>query len=115
VDPENDTDGYGSLQLISWVPGVPPAPGVAGQTIAAQLLTPDAAGPFERQNAGIPLAVGADADDPGIDFTPEYQRLRVRLTSQVGDSIAQVDTTFTALNTSRSTTDDNVCREGRPT
>jgi prepilin-type N-terminal cleavage/methylation domain-containing protein len=115
VPPErdNDIDGYGLLQMISWTRGTPPVAGTTGQTIASQLVTSDVDGPFERQAAGIPPTSGSGA--VGSDFTPEFQRLRIRLTTQVGDTVAQVDTTFTALNTSRDTTDDNGCAEGRPT
>ena len=46
----------------------------------------------------------------------DFQRLRVRVASQVGGKEPpRVDTTFTALNTSRDTPATNLCSEGRPT
>jgi hypothetical protein len=78
------------------------------QTIATNLVAPDSSGPFERQDAGVPASSGSD-------FTPDFQRLEVRLKAQRADSTASVDTTFTALNTSRNTPDTNDCSEGRPT
>jgi hypothetical protein len=89
---DNETDGYGVLQMISWTRGTPPEADAEYQTIASQLLTPDVDGPFQRQAAGTVSAAG-----PGsANFASEFERLRIRLTTQVGDSIAQVDTTFTA-------------------
>ncbi|MET0495481.1 MAG: prepilin-type N-terminal cleavage/methylation domain-containing protein [Actinoplanes sp.] len=115
VSPDgNGVDGEGQLQLISWTPGAPPAAGDPGQTIAAQILTTGVAPFFERQAAnGTPYA-SASADAVGTDFTTDFQRLRIQLTTRVAAGTAQVDTTFTALNTSRDTPADNVCSEGRP-
>jgi type II secretory pathway pseudopilin PulG len=107
LPPDNDTDGRGVLQLLRWKPGSPAAPTQRDQTIASQLLT-DAAGPFELQPAGV-----ATTDTP--PFTPDFARLRVRLTSKVGTGTADLDSTFTALNTSRNTPVTHPCNEGRPT
>jgi prepilin-type N-terminal cleavage/methylation domain-containing protein len=107
-----EANGEGVLQLLRWTPGSPPTPGEPGQTVASQLLTP-AAGvpPFDRQEANE-----SPYQSQGSDFTTDFQRLRIRLTSRVDDAEATVDMTFTALNTSRSTTDAaQPCREGRPT
>jgi len=109
---DNESDGHGVLQLVSWTQGTPPQDGAPGQTIASQLLTDGVDPPFERQAAGTSPMSGSSV---GSNFTTDFQRLRIRLTTRVGDSIAQVDTTFTALNTSRDTpTNDNACTEGRP-
>jgi type II secretory pathway pseudopilin PulG len=108
VAPANDPDGQGVLQLIRWAPGSPAVKLRPDQTIASQLAVD--APPFERQLAGDLI------NDPGVPaFTPDFHRLRVRLSARVATSTADVDTTFTALNTSRSTPLTHVCSEGRPT
>ncbi|WP_433725361.1 type IV pilus modification PilV family protein [Actinoplanes sp. CA-051413] len=103
---DNDIDGQGVLQLIRWQPGTPAVKTRPNQTIGSQLDT--ATAPFELQPAGDTIA---DA----VPFTPDFQRLRVRLTAKVGTGVATVDTTFTALNTSRNTPATHTCSEGRPT
>jgi type II secretory pathway pseudopilin PulG len=109
-DDSNQGDGRGVVSLLTWArTATPPAPGAAGLVIAGRILDPGAAGPFERQ-------------DPSSDtggFNPDFQRLRIKLTSQIGDSqasnsTATLDTTFTALNTSRNTQAANDCSKGRP-
>ncbi len=106
--PADDPDGQGVLQLIRWTPGPPVVRIQPDPTIASQLVVNEP--PFERQLAGDLI------DEPGIPaFTPDFNRLRVRLNAQVGPGTAEVDTTFTALNTSRSTPPTHVCGEGRPT
>jgi hypothetical protein len=111
ADPADPNAG-GVLQWLTWPKATPPAAGSAGRTVASNLVAPDSNGPFERQDAGA--LTRSDANGVA-DFTPDFQRLRVRLSSRVGDSVAQVDTTFTALNTSRdSNTDPNECSKGRP-
>lgn len=106
--PADDPDGQGVLQLIRWAPGSPLVKKQPDQTIASQLVVDEP--PFERQLAGD-LTV-----DPGVPaFTPDFNRLRVRLSARVNTSTADVDTTFTSLNTSRSTPLTHVCSEGRPT
>lgn len=113
TSPQNSpNDANGVLQWLTWSPATPPVAGTAGQTIASNLVTPDSSGPFERQAAGV--APGANTGVGG-EFTPDFERLRVRVSSRVGDSTAQVDTTFTALNTSRDTSATNDCSRGRPT
>jgi prepilin-type N-terminal cleavage/methylation domain-containing protein len=109
---DSPDDGHGVLQMLTWPLATPPAAGTPGQTIAGNLVTPDSSGPFERQVAGVTAGAGPSA---GSDFTPDFQRLRVRVTAQRGDSTAHVDTTFTALNTSRNTPATNECSKGRPT
>ncbi|WP_449063123.1 PulJ/GspJ family protein [Planomonospora algeriensis] len=112
--------GRGVLQLLRWTPGSPPAPGAAGQTLASYVVADDLAlnPPFQRQKAGSLTydASGASAAGPG--FAPDYQRLRIRLTTRAGGGdrtgTANLDVAFTALNTSRKTPDDNICSEGRP-
>jgi prepilin-type N-terminal cleavage/methylation domain-containing protein len=108
---EGPNNGHGVLQMLTWPLATPPAAGTAGQTIATNLVT-DSSGPFEREDAGTMVDPTASA---GADFTPDFQQLHVRVTAQRGDSIAHVDTTFTALNTSRNTPATNDCSRGRPT
>jgi type II secretory pathway component PulJ len=105
---EGPNNAHGVLQLLTWPRTTPPAVNAPRQTIATNLVAPDSSGPFERQDAGVPASSGSD-------FTPDFQRLEVRLKAQRADSTASVDTTFTALNTSRNTPDTNDCSEGRPT
>ena len=105
---DNSTNGRGVLQMLSWPLATPPAPGAPGQTIAGNLVSPDGGGPFEVQAAGVTAGGGSE-------FTPDFQRLRVHITGRAGESTAQVDTTFTALNTSRNTPATNDCSKGRPT
>lgn len=110
---DSPNDGHGVLQMLTWLRAdTPPSAGTPGQTIAANLVTPDSSGPFERQAAGVAAGAGPSA---GSEFTPDFQRLRVRVSARRGDSTAQIDTTFTALNTSRNTPATNDCSKGRPT
>lgn len=103
----NPGDGTGILQLLRWTPGSPPAQTARGQTVASHLVI-GAVAPFERQAANTsPYA--------SSDFITDFQRLRIRLTSRVDDATSDVDTTFTALNTSRATAATHPCQEGRPT
>lgn len=102
-------NGGGVLQMLNWPLATPPAADAPAQTLSADLVTPDSAGPFERQTP-----FSSAGTDPLTQFTPDFQRLRVRLTGRRGDSTAQVDTTFTALNTSRNTPATNDCSKGRP-
>jgi prepilin-type N-terminal cleavage/methylation domain-containing protein len=104
---DNGTDGRGVLQLLRWAPGAPPAANQPGQTIASRLVTGDV-DPFELQAAGS-TPYGTDSQ-----FAPDFQRLRIRLSSQVGTGVAEADTTFTALNTSRNTPTTHTCSQGRP-
>ncbi len=102
-------DGQGVLQMLRW-PAATPPPGATqrGQTVASQLVVTGVDPFFERQAAGV-------SPDPDSDFIPDFQRLRIRLTSRVGNATAEVDTTFTALNTSRTTPANHTCGNGRPT
>ena len=105
---QNGSDAArGVLEWLTWPRATPPVAGTKGQRLAANLVTPDAAGPFERD---IPAETAATAT-----YSPDFQRLRVRVSARVADSIAQVDNTFTALNTSRNTPTTNDCTKGRPT
>jgi hypothetical protein len=90
-------DGSGVLQQLTWAPGSPPAAGARGRTLASNLVV---TAPFERLTPDQQPA--------------DYQRLRLRLTARSGAATSASDVTFTALNTSRDTTDPNVCIEGRP-
>lgn len=111
-------DKRGTLQLLSWTPGALPTAGAAGRTVASQLVYDATRTPFVRQVAGSrPFATSAASPNPnavGTDFVPDFYRLQVRLTARVTGSTGEVDTTFTALNTTRSTPMANTCSEGRP-
>jgi prepilin-type N-terminal cleavage/methylation domain-containing protein len=73
------------------------------------------------QIVGVPIASGITATQPFTVYAPDtvynVQRLRVRLTATSGQgasgSIQNVDVTFTAMNTSLSTSSATVCTEGR--
>lgn len=110
---QTGTDGHGVLQLLRWTPGSPPVRDAPGHTLASNLVTVDGEAPFERQMAGT--SPYAPADGIGVDFTADFERLRIRLRARAGTGTAQVDTTFTALNTSRETPATHPCGEGRPT
>jgi prepilin-type N-terminal cleavage/methylation domain-containing protein len=70
---------------------------------------------------GVPLASGVSATQPFTVYLPDatynVQRLRVRLTATSGSgataSTQNVDVTFTAMNTTMSTSSSTVCTEGR--
>src|SRR4029453_14628962 len=114
LTPVTEASGVaGVLQLITWTPGSPPASGAKRQTVASQIDLPggNVPVPFERQLAGSAPSASAGS---GSSFTPDYQRLHLRLTTRDGTSRATTDVTFTALNTSRDTASSNVCSEGRP-
>jgi type II secretory pathway pseudopilin PulG len=97
----------GVLQYLRWAPGAPPPEGQPGETLASELVADAATRPFQRQTAGsYPYS--------GSSFAPDFQRLRLRLTTRVAQSTTASDVTFTAMNTSRDTSDSNVCQEGRP-
>jgi prepilin-type N-terminal cleavage/methylation domain-containing protein len=109
-------DGRGVLQLIRWPLGTPPTAGKPGQTVASTLVTDDGVPPFELQDAGDMPYASPSPSGVGAGFEPDLQRLRIRLKTRVGAKTAQVDTTFTALNTKRNTSDTvSGCSEGRPT
>jgi prepilin-type N-terminal cleavage/methylation domain-containing protein len=112
--PASGADAAGVLQLVRWARGTPPAAGARGQTVASNLVTDSADPPFERQTAGAAPFADPSAEVVGEDFATDFQRLRIRLTSRVGNQSTAVDTTFTALNTSRDTPAANNCGEGRP-
>jgi prepilin-type N-terminal cleavage/methylation domain-containing protein len=113
--PAAGVNARGVLQLIQWTRGTPPAAGARGQTVASTLVTGGADAPFERQLAGATPFADPSAAAIGENFATDFQRLRVRLATQVGGKTTAVDTTFTALNTSRDTPATNLCSEGRPT
>lgn len=95
-------DAAGVLQELTWTPGSPPAAGTRGRTLASNLAV---TAPFVRLTPHQQSTATVVSD---------YQRLRLRLTARSGATVSQSDVTFTALNTSRDTTDPNVCIEGRP-
>jgi len=109
----NVSDGQGVLQLLQWTPGSPPAPGTPGQTIASQILTTGVEPFFDLRSIGDTPYASASADAVGTDFAADFQQLRIRLTAKVAAGTAEIDTTFTALNSSRAHVTDD-CSEGRP-
>jgi len=109
----NASDGQGVLQLLRWTPGSPPAAGASGQTIASQILTTGVDPFFDLQTIDETPYASASADAVGTDFATDFRRLRIRLTTKVAAGTAEIDTTFTALNSSRAHVTDD-CSEGRP-
>jgi prepilin-type N-terminal cleavage/methylation domain-containing protein len=109
----NGANGQGVLQLLAWTLGAPPAAGTPGQTIASQIVTTGVDPFFELQAANATPYASASSG-VGTEFTSDFQRLRVRLTTRAAGGNTQIDTTFTALNTSRETKATNSCSEGRP-
>jgi len=106
--------GLGVLQLVKWTQGAPPSPSAPGQTIASEIVT-TGVDPFDKQSVNeTPYASPSPSPSAAV-FTTDFQRLRIRLTTKVATGVAQIDTTFTALNTSRDTPATNACSEGRPT
>lgn len=115
----------GKLFLRRWSPATPPSGTQTGTVLASDIdmtvfATPAAPGapvPFELQAAGSTPFAGAPA---GTLFSPEYQRLRLRLVTVVGAQRMSSDVTFTALNTTRTAQstggyEADVCRQqGRP-
>lgn len=120
----------GQLFLRRWTPG---APGSAGQPMALasgidmSVLATASAGepvvPFQVQAPGSAPYAQAPAGTPAVraSFSPEFQRLRVRLVTLVDQERLSSDVTFTALNTTRATETSvswpkaDACRtEGRP-
>jgi type II secretory pathway pseudopilin PulG len=108
-------DGRGVLQLVAWTQGSPPAAGAPGQTIASQIVTTGTGiAPFFDLQSPSELPYATASSGIGTEFTTDFQRLRIRLTTRVSAGTAQADNTFTALNTSRETKTTNACSEGRP-
>ncbi|WP_067496491.1 hypothetical protein [Actinoplanes sp. TFC3] len=108
------SDGLGVLQLVTWTLGSPPAANARGQTVASQVVMDSTTPPFSKQAYGAQPYASAGANTTGGDFKSVFQRLRVQLTTRVASGTAQIDTTFTALNTSNLTPATNGCSEGRP-
>lgn len=119
----------GVLVLRSWTSGS--SPSTTGAALASSIdmsvfATSSGAAavvPFALQDAGsTPLAPSAGASPAvGASFSPDFQRLRLRLVTVAGARRLSSDITFTALNTTRtidSTTERptaDICQdEGRP-
>ncbi|UQU63879.1 hypothetical protein COUCH_33640 [Couchioplanes caeruleus] len=110
----------GVLRLLTWTRGAPLPAGTPGQTIASQVDTTAARRPFfEKQAYGATPYASPTATPSGgpvgTGFQSVFQRLRIKLTTRSGAGTAQIDTTFTALNTTKDTPAGNGCSEGRPT
>jgi prepilin-type N-terminal cleavage/methylation domain-containing protein len=100
----------GQLRLRRWTPGTPPPASLAGTVLASEIdmgafATPSTRSdpvPFERQAASsTPFASSSGAPAVGANFSPDYQRLRVRLVTRVAGEPMSSDITFAALNTTR--------------
>ena len=104
----------GVLQLVKWTQGTPPSPSAPRQTIASEVVT-TGVDPFDKQSVNETPYAGPSPSASTAVFTTDFQRLRIRLTTKVATGEAQIDTTFTALNTSQDTPATNACSEGRPT
>jgi prepilin-type N-terminal cleavage/methylation domain-containing protein len=108
---DTDAAAHGVLQLVQWTRGTPPASGTRGLTLASMIVTDGTIPPFDLQVASSAPYAGANV---GVNFATEFQRLRIQLTAREASHTTQVDTTFTALNTTRDTPPTNGCSEGRP-
>ena len=102
-----------------------------GTAVCTQLWLDTSTGQLKRrtwneggsysQIKGVPLASGVTATQPFTVYSPDstynVQRLRVRLSATSGTGVTattqNVDVTFTAMNTSLSTSSATVCTEGR--
>jgi prepilin-type N-terminal cleavage/methylation domain-containing protein len=104
----------GTLTLYTWAPpGTPGSPvGVAGDLVQMDSVTP----PFKRYAPGdLPYAtLAAGTIGVGRQYTPEFYQLRIRFNARSGNVTIPFDTIFTAENTSRQTSADNDCSQGRP-
>lgn len=125
LDPagSNGAQDQGVLQLLEWTPGSPPPAGSRGTTIASRIDVSDISRtndaepaapkyrPFDLQRADTkPYA----SQSVGSDFSPDFHRLRIRLKTRSAAGTAEIDTTFTAMNTTRNTPPTHTCSEGRP-
>ena len=104
----------GALQLIQWKHGTPSVLD-ARQNLSSAVVTDGVDPPFTLQVGGATPYADPAVGAVGTSFATEFQRLRIRLTTRVGTRSTQVDTTFTALNTTRKTLETNDCSEGKPT
>jgi prepilin-type N-terminal cleavage/methylation domain-containing protein len=104
----------GVLQLIQWKRGTPSVL-EARLTLSSMVVTDGVDPPFALQVGGATPYSNPAVGAVGTSFVTEFQRLRIRLTTRVGNRSTQVDTTFTALNTTRKTLETNDCNEGKPT
>jgi Tfp pilus assembly protein PilV len=92
-------DATDQLQRRTWTQGASPFAPTAWQVLSSYTTAVGSAAPFQAVRDG------------------DFERLRVRLTTQPPGSTApgaNIDITFTALNTVRGATSADVCAEGRP-
>jgi hypothetical protein len=105
----------GILRVADWAPGGAPA---AQNALASQVVMDGTTAVFEIQQAGSQPFASPSPAAAGASFAPDHQRLRIRLTTAVGDGAnggtAAIDVTFSAPNTSRTTVVGPECTEGRP-
>jgi hypothetical protein len=105
----------GQLYGTDWPPGGTPG----GRRRLAYNVVIDSTPVFEVQQPGTQPFASASPVPPGASYAPDFQRLRIRLTTRVGaganSGTAASDVTFSAVNTSRTTVPGPDCTEGRPT
>jgi prepilin-type N-terminal cleavage/methylation domain-containing protein len=96
----------GLLQRRTWNRGVTPITPTGWVVLASNLGTDSGGSPFRRVAAG-PAAVGTGESN--------FQQLEINLTVKGRNNprIAELKITFTALNTTRATTSQDICVEGR--
>jgi prepilin-type N-terminal cleavage/methylation domain-containing protein len=115
----------GHLFLRQWPPGTPPS-AVQGWMALASNIDMTAFATASAPNGPVPFELQAAGSTPfvtptvGSQFSPQFQRLRLRLTTQVDRQHSSSDVTFTALNTARTDestsgpTADDCQQQGRP-
>jgi Tfp pilus assembly protein PilW len=108
--------GNGVLTLAKWDPTGGAKPTAAG-TIATDLTLVTGAAPFTliAPNSTIYSSIGPAAAGVGKAFAPDYYQVRFLFNATFGKVSLREDVTFTAQNTSGSSTTTSDCSDGRPT
>ena len=108
--------GNGVLSLAKWNPAGGTKPSTAG-TIATDLTLVGTASPFTliAPNSPIYSSIGPAAAGVGKAFAPDYYQVRFLFNATFGKVSLREDVTFTAQNTSGSSTTTSDCSGGRPT
>jgi hypothetical protein len=117
------SDAKGVLKYYTWIKKSKKEDRAPAQIIASQIVTSqaliDKAPYFDKQAYGsMPYAsptVTPSGGPVGTQFKTVFQRLQIQLTTRTGTGEAQIDTTFTALNTNEQTPATNECSDGWPT